>query len=41
MLQNSTSSPPAAEDPVRPDSVPAKFWDAAAGQVRTDALLRA
>jgi hypothetical protein len=31
---------PAAEGG-RPDNVPAKFWDAATGQVRTDALLKA
>jgi hypothetical protein len=36
-----SASPPPAEDGVRPDSIPAKFWDAATGQVRVDALVRA
>ena len=30
-----------AGDGARPENVPAKFWDAATGQVRVDALLRA
>ncbi|BAE53039.1 capsid assembly protein [Paramagnetospirillum magneticum] len=40
-----SSLPPANADQSgeggRPENVPAKFWDAAAGQVRVDALLRA
>jgi hypothetical protein len=39
-----TAFSPAAESPgdgARPENVPAKFWDASTGQVRTDALLRA
>ena len=45
MLSETTLSPsvadPAVAGAVRPDGVPAKFWDPAANQVRVDALLRA
>ncbi len=44
MLSESTLPPAAADNAgegARPENVPAKFWDAATGQVRVDALLRA
>lgn len=40
MYSDDNTSAPAAESG-RPDNVPAKFWDAASGQVRVDALLKA
>lgn len=44
MLSETTLSPAVTEstgEGARPDNIPAKFWDAATGQVRVDALLRA
>lgn len=41
MQANSLPSSPPSEDGARPEAVPAKFWDAASGQIRVDALLRA
>ncbi|KIL97449.1 hypothetical protein CCC_00510 [Paramagnetospirillum magnetotacticum MS-1] len=43
MMSQAAFSPSAdtVGETARPENVPAKFWDSATGQVRTDALLRA